>query len=327
MKRSSSLESLLQPWTAAVSGVRRRLAATRERRARPAAAAPAAAAAAQPAELRASRLAAGSAMFASLIFLAAAYPFALPHAFLAFLAVALPYRIYHFTIITPHNAFFLGDFCYSINLAVAAFLLAPPRRQDPRLAAALYVLAEGPVAAALSAWQCAWVFSSAEHTVSVLIHLLPGLAMYAHRHLPRLTSWAQLAGCAPRLGAAATALQFAGCVADAAPAPLAPALPLDRPALWLLAAPMAFFAAWQALYFLVVQVACGPLIRRRRLDTSYRCLARRAARADNALARLVLRGSTARRLALYAALQAAFTVAALLAAAPTYYSWHAAFVW
>lgn len=35
----------------------------------------------------------------------------------------------------------------------------------PGLAASVYVLSEGPLAAALMAWQCAWVLDSADHTV------------------------------------------------------------------------------------------------------------------------------------------------------------------
>lgn len=87
----------------------------------------------------------------------------------------------------------------------------------------------------------------------------------------------------------------------------APALAGRDAATWLLAAPLAFYAAWQAAYFLLVQVLVRRHIIGRRLDTSYRCLTRRAARADNVWARLVLRGGTARRLAAYGLLQLAFT--------------------
>ena len=48
-----------------------------------------------------------------------------------------------------------------------------------------------------------------------------------------------------------------------------------------------------------VQVLCGRLIKRCKFDTSYKCLARRARRANNVWRRLVLRGSTARRLFWY----------------------------
>lgn len=116
----------------------------------------------------------------------------------------------------------------------------------------------------------------------MLVHLLPGLAMAAHRHVQH----GQPAGSAPAT---------------------APALEGRAAALWLLAAPLAFYAAWQAAYFLLVQVLARGHIVRRRLDTSYRCLTRRAARADNVWARLVLRGGVARRLVAYGLLQLAFT--------------------
>ena len=46
-------------------------------------------------------------------------------------------------------------------------------------------------------------------------------------------------------------------------------------------APLCFYACWQLLYFLVVQVLLRESILVGKHDTSYRCLARRAARADN----------------------------------------------
>lgn len=186
----------------------------------------------------------------------------------------------------------------------------------------MYALADGPVAGALVAWQIAWQFASADHTVrcvplregveavqpclrthrtyplafnqsgsrarlartvcSVLVHLLPGLAMAAHRHVRH------------------------GQSASGATSP-APALASRDAAAWLLAAPLAFYATWQAAYFLVVQVLVRRHIVSRKLDTSYRCLTRRAARSGNVWARLVLRGNTARRLAAYGLLQLAFT--------------------
>lgn len=280
------------------------------------------------AELHPGRFAAGSLIFTCIVFLAAAYPFILPHLFLAFSLFALPLRAYDFTIVNPKNTFFLLDFCYFVNVGVVIFLMLPVEARDPRVEAALYALAEGPVAGAIAAWQTAWVFSSIEHTISVLIHLMPGLAMYAHRHLPRVTTWNQIMSCIPKLRSAATALNFSGCITDKGP--LSSALPLEWKScmMWLMLAPMVFYAIWQFIYFLAVQVLSENAIRRDNLDTSYKCLARRAARANNFLARLVLQGKLRRRLFLYGLLQAAYTAAALLVVAvPTYYSWHLAFLW
>lgn len=244
----------------------------------------------------------GTVLFGGLLALAGAAPWALPRAFLLFAATALPWRAWRFSVAQPRNAPFLLDFCYAVNAAVAAFLCLPPGRRSPQLEGAAYALADGPVAGALVAWQVAWLFDSADHTVSVLVHLLPGLAMAAHRHMQH------------------------GQLASGASGP-APALAGRDAATWLLAAPLAFYAAWQAAYFLLVQVLVRRHIIGRRLDTSYRCLTRRAARADNVWARLVLRGGTARRLAAYGLLQLAFTVCTLLLFLPTYFSPRIACLW
>lgn len=121
---------------------------------------------------------------------------------------------------------------------------------------------------------------------STLMHLLPGLAMFAHQHFgPGTETWA-------------ARLQR--------PAP-APALSWlkrsDLPALlgWRVAAPLLFYAAWQLHYWLVVQVGFARHIQARGHDTSFRCLSRRAKRAGNLLAAMVLHGSVARRVVVYGA--------------------------
>ena len=115
---------------------------------------------------------------------------------------------------------------------------------------------------------------------SVLIHLLPGLAMAAHHHLPPHTA-------APRAPPALSGARDCG--------------------VWLLAAPLAFYMAWQVAYYFAVQVLARQYICQNKLDTSYRCLTRRAQRANNVWARIVLRGSTRRRILFYGLLQLAFT--------------------
>jgi hypothetical protein len=59
-------------------------------------------------------------------------------------------------------------------------------------------------------------------------------------------------------------------------------------------------------------------------DTSYTTLARRAAKTNNVWNRLVRRGSVARRVAVYGALQFAFTLICTLGFLPTYFSYWAA---
>lgn len=104
-----------------------------------------------------------------------------------FAATALPWRAWRFSVAQPRNAPFLLDFCYAVNAAVAAFLCLPPGRRSPQLEGAAYALADGPVAGALVAWQVAWLFDSADHTVrcdSVRAEEgAPSAALDAARHL------------------------------------------------------------------------------------------------------------------------------------------------
>eukprot|EP00889_Picochlorum_renovo_P001458 jgi/Picre1/28488/NNA_003892.t1 len=254
--------------------------------------------------LRPHTMTTGNIVFAVLIFLAAAYPFILPYVYLIFSCVALPIRVYDFAFTqSGKNVFFLLDFCYWVNTACIVFLILPPAYRDPHIEASLYALADGPVSFALLAWQCAWVMSSQEHTISVLIHLLPGLAMYAHHHLPRLSSWSQIAYCAPLLKSPATALQFTACVSleapEAAQVTMTQTLDIDN-------------------------VVYRRYIKTNNLDTSFKCLARRAVRSNSVLADICLQGSTNRQICMFGFMQLIFTMMTLVFFVPTYYSWHAA---
>ena len=72
---------------------------------------------------------------------------------------------------------------------------------------------------------------------SVLIHLLPGLALFAHRHCrapePVVQVWQYLWGPPPADVAADAPVSF----------------------FWISAAPLLFYAAWQLMYFIIVQVS------------------------------------------------------------------------
>lgn len=58
------------------------------------------------------------------------------------------------------------DVVQFVNVAVIAFLISSPAPgAEPGLMAMLYVLSEGPLASALIAWECAWVFSSPDHII------------------------------------------------------------------------------------------------------------------------------------------------------------------
>ena len=196
----------------------------------------------------------GSVFFGALVFLAGACPSLLPHVFVVFCFTAIPWRLWRYAVAEPVNICYLADFCYWVNAAVLLFLLAPPAEHGARLEAALYALADGPLAVALLAWECAWVWSSADHTISVLLHLLPGLAMFAQRHLPRLTSWQQLAACAGNLRDASTVLHLGSCIAESDAGERAVLQNSERLA-WLFVVPLAFYAVWQVTYFCVIQVS------------------------------------------------------------------------
>jgi hypothetical protein len=276
------------------------------------------------------RMILGHFVFAALIFLAAAYPFVLPYVYLIFALVALPMRFVDYMFLQPRKKFFLLDFCYWVNLLTCIFLIIPPAFRDPHIEASLYALADGPVSFALIYWQNAWVMSSQEHYISVLVHLLPGLAMYAHRHLPRLSSWSQIAECAPLFKHASTALDFTSCVLLQAPQPAELTMSkhwVTTTCVWLVLVPMVFYMAWQLLYWFMVQIVFKEYIRKTDCDTSFKCLARRAVRSNSTIGRIVLAGSVNRRVFMFGFFQSLYTFGTLLIFSPTYFSWHLALVY
>ena len=83
---------------------------------------------------------------------------------------------------------------------------------------------------------------------SVLIHLLPGLAIFARKYASVPPQVTQLAPSWLPLGLSSPALQQQPAWQ---PSGLAGNLG------WLFVAPLGFYLAWQALYFLIVQVCCS----------------------------------------------------------------------
>mmetsp|Transcript_8258 Transcript_8258/g.51405 ORF Transcript_8258/g.51405 Transcript_8258/m.51405 type:complete len:385 (+) Transcript_8258:281-1435(+) len=259
----------------------------------------------------------GSVVFAVGMFIVGAAPWAVEYFFLAFVAAGLPFRAIYY--LRRKWQYFLLDFCYFVNLLVAAFLVVLPT--DRRLEAVAFVLAEGPVGMAIMAWRCQWVFGSIDHQISFLLHFLPGLAMFTHRYYGDY------------------GLAEGGCVHALYPqGPCKPVVPKTprhadpnaqwSPSLWLFVAPLLFYCTWQLLYFLVVQVLLRETIKKdKELDTSYRHLSKRAKKANNFLHRLVNRGSTRRRLFLYGMIQLAYTVLTMGLAVFMFGSYHATVVW
>lgn len=259
------------------------------------------------------RFAIGALVFGGLLFTAGAAPWALPFLYVLFIACAVPWRAWDFS--KKKGTFFLLDFCYWANAATVLFLVLAPHNQQ--LEAIVYAMADGPLAGALIVWQSSWVFSSASHSISVLIHLLPGLAVWAHRHFP-----------APLEvhAAAAKAAHTVGWTSFGAPAVQQPK---QQAPSWLLmlAAPLMFYAVWQALYWVIVQVLLGSYIKSHGFHTSYSSLAQRAKKANNIWSRLVLQGRPARRVCLFGLLQLVFTLGCLCLVIPVYKSFTLSLIW
>lgn len=268
-------------------------------------------------------------------------------------------RVYDFVARgTPrgYNRLFLLDFCYVVNTLVALWWLVYQYqyRWDAadlvhlegerfskrkflktilkrlvtmdRVGVVLYALSDGPVACALIAWQNSWVMHSQEHIISVLIHLLPGLAMFSWNHLPRV-EWSALKACSHLLMSPETALQFGYCASSSSTATRRTYQEDD--ALWLIGVPMLVYVVWQALYLLVVEVLLAGYVRRRGLDSSFLCLRRRELRKGDASVwnQIVFTGSRSRQVLAFAGVQALFTFGSLLVFVLTYYWWTAGLAW
>ena len=296
--------------------------------------------------------------FTTLIFVSAAYPFLLPWVYMIFFAVFMPIRYYDFIARgRPRgcNKLFLLDFCYWVNAAAAIYFLgsintnwdaADLVRLDgerfskrkflkalvkrvvlmDKVGVALYALCDGPVAMALLAWANAWAFHSQEHVISVLIHLLPGLAFFSWMHLPRV-EWASLKACSALLATPETALQFGAC-ATLSSAPAERSHKEDG-VMWLIGMPMLFYLTWQISYLLVVEVVLKDYAERNDLYTSFKCLRRRERRKGDASIwnRIVFTGSRWRQLLAFAGVQSLFTLGSLLIFVPSYSYWGIGLAW
>ena len=220
--------------------------------------------------------------------------------FVLFALTALPHRALSF--ISKRWGFFLADFCYAANVLVLGVVVAAAARDTTtisrveRVAAAL---ADGPLSGALLAWQCAYG-PSLDHSVSVLVHVLPGLALFArkwHTSVPASIP-APLATLARGGGPPPPPVTLMDAITDG------------------VLLPMVFYGAWQLFYFIFVHLAYGRFIVTHRYDTSYRALARRTAAVHSVWGCIVRRGSPTRRIVVYGALQAAFTAGWLVAVLP-----------
>lgn len=80
--------------------------------------------------------------------------------------------------------YFLLDFCYSVNiLTFVQMYLCPSNQQVFRIT---YILATGPLPAAIPVWMNSLVFHDVDRTVSVYIHSLPMCLYHTLRHDSRI---------------------------------------------------------------------------------------------------------------------------------------------
>lgn len=141
----------------------------------------------------------------------------------------------------------------------------------------------------------------------MLIHLLPGLALFAQRHFPPPEAashirWLSLPQYTGEHDGSATFW-------------------------WFLVAPFIFYATWQTVYWFIVQVCCQHYIKKHGCETSYSCLAKRAAKTNNVWNRIVRKGCKARRLCMFGGIQLVFTLACLLLFIPLYHSFCLSCIW
>ena len=248
----------------------------------------------------------GLVFLAASAFAAAARPDLVPAAFLLFALTALPARAVGFA--RRGWGYFMLDFCYFANVAVAAWLLFGERGEggvgrwkdrggssesEPamrgNLRAAVVALAEGPLAAAALAWRCSWCPGMPmSHLISTLVHVLPGAALFAREVTAAAATTAGAGGGGKQRRPSLFFFSFAKQQAEQQQQQQ-PRASLLWSLQYQFLAPLLFYLAWQLFYFCVVQVACRESILRNGHDTSYRCLARRAARADN-FWNLIVRG-------------------------------------
>lgn len=192
----------------------------------------------------------GTLFYSMLVFLFWSHPWTLAPLFVLLLFIFLPVRAAKY--LRLKWVFFLADYCYWANLFCCAVLLFFPT--DDRLVSTAFALSDGPLSGALIVWRCPYVFGSLEATTSVMIHVLPGLGIYAHRYFPcSQVGWKGYLALARE--ALANPAAFWGA---AAPAAARPAVQRRAPppgdVFWLVVAPLAFYVTWQLVYWFLVQV-------------------------------------------------------------------------
>lgn len=229
----------------------------------------------------------GVVSFGTFCYLLGSKPADIPKLYCLFFITVAPLRWIYYRIKKWH--YYLLDFCYYANAIFVVMLLFYPT--NDKLFLICFSFSEGPLAWALIVWRCSLVFSSIDKIISVLIHLLPGTVFFIIRWWDPIT--------------------FAHhAVDDTGPWPAWPLLENDRQLwTWLFVVPLIAYSVWQILYLLVVNVLRHQrLLKDPEVMTSFRELSRKASRANNIWWRLSGLLGDNNRVAMYAILQAIFTV-------------------
>ncbi|XP_024515484.1 uncharacterized membrane protein YGR149W [Selaginella moellendorffii] len=238
--------------------------------------------------------------FGTVCYVMGSRPHEIPYLYCLFFLGIAPLRWIYYRTRKWH--YYLLDFCYYANVIFMAMLLVFPNNE--KLFMVCFSFSEGPLAWALIVWRCSLVFSSIDKIISVLIHLLPGTVFFIIRWWDPITY--------PHHSLDATGPW--------------PAWPLvhDNRALWtwLFFVPLIAYSVWQALYLLIVNVLRKQrLLRDPEVMTSFRELSRKAARANNIWWWLSGLLGERNRVVMYAAIQAAFTVATMALTVPMFKSY------
>lgn len=182
-------------------------------------------------------------------------PHRFPWWFVAWSAPLLVWRYVSYT--RQRYQWFLLDYCYAANFVCLLHLAWPA---SPTLFELAFASANGPLAWAILAWRNSLVFHDVDKMTSLFIHAMPPVLMYARR-------WAFTPG---PLGTPTGPLPaYLRCGPDGAGGSCSGSF-------WeALVLPVAFYVAWQALYFLRTEVlGAAELARDPTMQTSLRWLAR-----------------------------------------------------
>ncbi|KAK4746995.1 hypothetical protein SAY87_026032 [Trapa incisa] len=238
-------------------------------------------------------------------FLLGARPQDIPYVYCVFFVTFVPLRWIYYRFKKWH--YYLLDFCYYANTIFLFDLLLYPKNE--KFFMICFSFAEGPLAWALIVWRCSLVFSSVDKIISVLIHLLPGLAFFTIRWWNPTT--------------------FAAMHPEGTSSRVSWPYVENKLYLWtwLFLVPLSVYTIWQILYFLIVNVLRGQrLLRDPEVMTSYRELSKKAKKANNLWWQLSGLLGDQNRLLMFIVLQAIFTVATMALTVPIFLSYEISIV-